>query len=206
MSKLNVLDKGYVELLDHLGDDSTVVNAARICKGGEGPTKNDANFIASIWRMKHTSPFEQVVFNFKIKCPIFVARQIVRHRTARINEISLCFTKSKLEFYLPIDERLGNDATINRIRLSELYEEAAKQYEFMLEDKVPREVARAILPVGLYTEFYWQMDLHNLLHFLTVRAENIAQWEIVQYAKAIAELIRPIVPLTVAAWEKNNKQ
>lgn len=199
IEEIKVLDKGYVALLDSMGNDSTIVNAARICKGGEGPTKNDAKFIANMWRMKHTSPFEQVVFSFKIKCPIFVSRQIIRHRTARINEVSLCFTKSKLEFYMPADERLGTHPVEALEGMQGLCDRASALYLELLDNHVPKEVARGVLPVSLYTEFFWQMDLHNLMHFLTVRAENIAQWEIVQYAKAIKQLVTKVCPLAMAA-------
>lgn len=200
MSEIKVLDKGFVELVDHMGDDSRIVEAARISYNAK-EAKSEAAFIKQLWQLGHTSPFEQVVFTFRIKCPIFVARQVMRHRTARVNELSLRYTESALDFYIPPDERLGEHPDTARGYLETLYTQAAGCYKTMIASRVKKEVARCVLPVSVYTEFFWQMDLHNLLHFLTLRGSINAQWETRQYAEAIETLVRDVCPLAVKAWE-----
>ena len=199
-SKIDVLDKGFVELIDHMGDDERIVEAARISYDARS-SEDALKFVAQLWQSGHTSPFEQVVLTFKVKCPIFVARQMMRHRTARINELSLRYTESKLEFYMPLDERLGEHPDTVRGYLETLYTQAAGCYKTMLATGVRKEVARVVLPVSTYTEFFWQMDLHNLLHFLTLRTAKSAQWEMWQYAKAIETLAAGVCPAALAAWE-----
>lgn len=201
---IDVLDKGFVELVDHMGDDSRIVEAARISYNAEG-VKDAGAFIKQLWRQGHTSPFEQVVFTFRIKCPIFVARQVLRHRTARVNEVSLRYTESELEFYTPTDDRLGDHPETARGYLKTLYTQAAGVYKTLIETHVRKEVARAVLPVSTYTEFLWQMDLHNLLHFLTLRGSVSAQWETRQYAEAIEKLVAEVCPLALKAWEEAEK-
>ena len=204
MSKIEVLDKGFVELVDHMGDDSRIVQAARISYNAEG-VKDDAEFIKTLWRLGHTSPFEQVVLTYRIKCPIFVARQVMRHRTARINEVSLRYTDSDLEFYMPPEERLGDHPDTAKGYLETLYTQAAGCYKTMIVTHVRKEVARCVLPVSLYTQFFWQMDLHNLLHFLKLRGAVSAQWETRQYAEAIEKLAAEVCPLAVKAWWEAEK-
>lgn len=200
MSKIEVLDKGFVELVDHMGDDSRIVEAARISYNAE-EVKDAAEFIKTLWRLSHTSPFEQVVLTFRIKCPIFVARQIMRHRTARVNEVSLRYTQSELEFYMPPEKRLGDHPDTVKGYLETLYTQAAGCYKTMIATHVKKEVARCVLPVSTYTQFLWQMDLHNLLHFLTLRESLNAQWETREYAGAIETLVREVCPLAVKVWE-----
>ena len=200
MSEIKVLDKGFVELVDHMGDDSRIVEAARISYNAK-EVKSEAAFIKQLWQLGHTSPFEQVVFTFRIKCPIFVARQVMRHRTARVNELSLRYTESELEFYVPPEERLGEHPETAWGYLESFYTQAAGCYKTMIATHVKKEVARCVLPVSTYTEFLWQMDLHNLLHFLSLRASINAQWETRRYAEAIETLVRDVCPLAVKAWE-----
>ena len=204
MNKINVLDKGFVELVDHMGDDSRIVEAARISYNAED-VKDARAFIKQLWRLGHTSPFEQVVFTFRIKCPIFVARQVMRHRTARVNEVSMRYTESDLEFYVPPEERLGDHPDTAKGYLETLYTQAAGCYKTMIATHVKKEVARCVLPVSLYTQFFWQMDLHNLLHFLKLRGSVSAQWETRQYAEAIEKLVAEVCPLAVKAWEEAEK-
>ena len=199
MSEIKVLDKGFVELVDHMGDDNRIVEAARISYKAED-VKDAGAFIARLWKAGHTSPFEQVVFTFRIKAPIFVARQVMRHRTARVNEVSLRYTDSELEFYIPPDDRLGDHPETARGYVETLYMSAASSYKAMIVTRVKREVARCVLPLAVYTEFFWQMDLHNLLHFLTLRCAKSAQQETRQYAEAIKTLAGEVCPLAIKAW------
>lgn len=200
MNEIKVLDKGWVALVDHMGDDSRIVEAARISYNAED-VQDAGVFIKTLWRLAHTSPFEQVVFTFRIKCPIFVARQVLRHRTARVNEVSMRYTKSALEFYTPSDERLGDHPETARGYLETLYTQAAGCYKTLIASRVKKEVARVVLPLSVYTEFLWQIDLHNLLHFLTLRGSLNAQWETRQYAEAIETLASDVCPLAIKAWE-----
>ena len=201
ITELKVLDKGRVQLLDYMGDDESIVEAALVCTGADKTKQEIGDFISTLWRLGHTSPFEQVVFTFCIKSPIFVARQIMRHRTARINELSLRSTESNLEFYMPSDDRLGDHPDTARGYLETLYEQAAGCYKTMLSTHVKKEVARCVLPLSVYTEFFWQMDLHNLLHFFTLRCSLNAQWETRQYANAMKTLAAKVCPLSLKAWE-----
>lgn len=200
-NKYPVLDKGWVQLVDHMGSDSRIVQAARISKGKEGATSNDEGFIRDLWKMGHTSPFEQVVLTYRIKAPIFVARQMMRHRTARVNELSLRFTESALEFYMPSEDRLGEHPDTARGYIETLYTQAAGCYKTMIAAHVKKEVARVMLPLATYTQFFWQMDLHNLLHFLRLREAVDAQWEMRQYAETIEKLAARVCPLAFKAWE-----
>ncbi len=212
-----VLDHGFVRLVDYLGGDLRIVQAARVSYGrGSKGEEKDRELIDFLLRHDHTSPFEQVVFTFDVKMPIFVARQWIRHRTARINEVSGRYRKMPDEFYVPEDEKIhlqnkdnrqGRDekllaplevrATV-RSRMEEHNKQAYEHYRFMLKNDISREVARIALPLSLYTEFYWQMDLHNLFHFLRLRLDDEAQLEIREYAKALAEIVKIVTPW---AWD-----
>ncbi len=219
--KFPVLDKGFVRLVDYLGSDERIVQAARVSYGrGTKTLREDAALIDYLMRNQHTSPFEQVVLTFHVKLPIFVARQWVRHRTARLNEISGRYSVMKDEFYVPAPETLRTQSEVNKQGRSDetLSEDDARavveglaagqaeayaRYEAMLEKNLAREVARIGLPLSLYTEWYWQMDLNNLFRFLKLRLDAHAQWEIRQYAQVVADLTRAVAPLAYAAFERH---
>ncbi|MCX7800551.1 MAG: FAD-dependent thymidylate synthase [Fimbriimonadales bacterium] len=220
--ELPVLDKGFVRLVDYLGGDQRVVQAARVSYGaGTKSVRQDRALIHYLLSHDHTSPFEQVVLTFHVKMPIFVARQWVRHRTARLNEISGRYSVMRDEFYLPeastlrtqsrdnkqarSDEPLPSDSAEAILRQMEedqrtLYE----HYETMLEQGLAREVARCNLPLSLYTEWYWQIDLHNLFHFLRLRLDEHAQYEIRCYARRLAECARAVAPISWEAFEEHH--
>lgn len=216
-----VLDKGFVRLVDYLGGDQRIVQAARVSYGeGTKSYREDAALIDYLLRHEHTSPFEQVVLTFHIKLPIFVARQWIRHRTARVNEISGRYSIMKDEFFLPEPEALAPQSednkqgradipfdpeTANRIRaiLKEGGELSYQQYQRLLDLGLAREIARIVLPLSLYTEWYWQIDLHNLFRFLMLRLDSHAQREIRQYAEVILDITRKVAPAATASFEKH---
>lgn len=209
MNKIDVLDKGFVELINFLGNDETVVKTAKISyyKHDEELTDKDKEkLIAKLIKNGHTTPFEQVEFQFLVKCPIFVARQWMRHRTWSYNEMSRRYVDSDFDFYIP--ENLGEEVDENVLNLliegiTKTYEMTMKQYNLLLKFKVPAEKARIGIPVGLYTEFYAKTDLHNLFHFLKLRNSEHAQEEIVAYAEAIEKLIETIVPISYKYWKES---
>lgn len=215
-----VLDKGFVRLVDYMGSDERIVAAARVSYGkGTKTLREDQGLIDYLMRNDHTSPFEQVVLTFHVKLPIFVARQWIRHRTARLNEISGRYSVMKDEFYVPTEENLRTQGTFNKQSRSETpldpevakgmvreieagQREAYSRYEAMLKGELAREVARIALPLSLYTEWYWQIDLHNLFHFLKLRLDHHAQWEIREYAKVMAGITKAVSPLAYSAFER----
>jgi len=214
MIEKTVLDKGFIELIAHMGDDNTVVSAARVSYLGESKgTEKDAQLIKYLLKNKHTSPFEQVEFQFMVKCPLFVRSQWMRHRTWSYNEVSRRYTSDEIEFHVPSEIRLQSDdnkqmsaglmenpgLVIDAIKSSALM--CYEMYEGMLRLGVAREQARMILPQSMYTKFYAKVDLHNLFHFLELRLHLHAQPEIRLYAQAIEELIKPIVPISYEAWK-----
>lgn len=225
--KINCLDHGFVKLVDtmpRLVPESTktadfaIVQAARVSYGEGTKTVNeDRGLIRYLMRHAHTTPFEMCEFKFHCKMPIFVARQWIRHRTANINEVSGRYSILKDEFYLPDADQIRKQSKINKqggdeqieekvaYRFSEnlktLSDGAYNVYENFAEAGVSREQARMILPVNLYTEWYWKIDLHNLFHFLALRCDAHAQYEIRVFAEAMRELIQPIVPIALEAWE-----
>jgi len=210
-NQINCLDRGFVRLVDVMGNDTAIVQAARVSYGDGTKTINeDRGLIRFLLRHKHTSPFEMVEFKFHLKMPIFIARQHIRHRTANVNEMSARYSMMKDEFYLPSEIRGQSDknkqfseGTINSRFPSVLAEAcfaAYDGYEDAIEEGVSREQARMILPINLYTEMYWKIDLHNLLHYIRLRNHSHAQKEIQEYAKAMLDLITPHVPLTIEAF------
>ena len=220
MNETPVLDKGFVRFLGAFGDDSTIVQAARVSYGdGTKSTREDAQLIDYLMRHWHTSPFEMVVFFFHLKLPIFVARQLVRHRTASLNEMSARYSEMPDEFYVPAPERVSAQSTTNKQGSGERLDkhdtnmfveavgvdsqEACDNYKLFLDCGIARELARINLPVNLYTEMYWQIDLHNLLHFLRLRLDNHAQWEIQEYARAIAEYVKQVTPVAYDTFERH---
>jgi len=214
--KIPVLDHGHVMLVDHMGDDSAIVQAARAStgKGTKSPEK-DRQLIRYMLRNRHTSPFEMVEFKFHARMPIFVARQWVRHRTANINERSGRYSELEHEAYVPETLRVQDKVNKQGSNEAELDNEVAikrcmkndqellfQRYSDNLESGVAKELARINLPLSTYTEWYWKIDLHNLFHFLSLRMHPHAQWEFQQYAKAMYEhFVKPIVPVACEAFE-----
>lgn len=223
-----VLDHGFVRIVDYMGDDAAVVQAARVSYGhGTTKTRDDRGLIRYLMRHRHTTPFEMCEMKLHIKLPLFVARQWVRHRSANINEISGRYSILDPEFYLPLPEHMGVQSVVNRqgraqalppdraadiLRvLREDAERCYAHYESFLggasgaeeEEKQPlaRELARMNLTLNTYTQWYWKIDLHNLLHFLQLRMDVHAQYEIRAYAEVIGQLVRRWVPYTWEAFE-----
>ncbi|MFH1744079.1 MAG: FAD-dependent thymidylate synthase [bacterium] len=220
--EFKVLDRGFIRLVDYFGGDKRIVQAARVSYGpGTKTVREDELLIDYLMQHMHTSPFEQVVLTFHAKMPIFVARQWVRHRTARINEISGRYSVMQNEFYVPAEEDIRFQSKRDRqgrsreevppeLRqkvldiLTRTHEQAYKDYEGMIEDGLARELARISLPITLYTEWYWQIDLHNLFHFLKLRLDWHAQKEIRAYAEVMAQIAKTIAPMAYKAFEEHN--
>jgi thymidylate synthase (FAD) len=216
-----VLDKGFVRLVDYLGGDQRIVQSARVSYGeGTKTFREDKGLIDYLLRNQHTSPFEQVSLTFHCKMPIFVARQWVRHRTAKLNEISGRYSVMKEEFYVPSPEAVSYQSDDNkqgrsteevtdevRQRTLENLEAGQKQaysdYEALLEEGLARELARINLPLSLYTEWYWTIDLHNLFHFLQLRLDAHAQMEIRVYAEALLAITRKVAPVATESFENH---
>jgi thymidylate synthase (FAD) len=219
--KFKVLDKGFVRLADYLGDDSRIVQAARVSYGkGTKTFREDKGLINYLLRNNHTSPFEQVVFTFHVKLPVFVARQWIRHRTARLNEISGRYSVMKSEFYLPSTGGIAFQSENNKQGRSTAAVPAAMQkkvlsiltkyqkelygaYEDLLDNNIARELARINLPLSLYTEWYWQIDLHNLFRFLALRLDEHAQLEIREYAKVLYTIGKKVCPIAFDAFDEH---
>lgn len=218
--EIKVLDKGFVRLVDYMGGDARIVQAARVSYGeGTKTVREDRGLIHYLMRHHHTSPFEQVILTFHCKMPIFVARQWVRHRTARLNEISGRYSVMRDEFYVPDADQVRHQSQSNRQgraeesvdpdqarRVIEILQrdqgQIFKNYQEMIDDDVARELARINLPLSLYTEWYWQIDLHNLFHFLRLRMDAHAQHEIRVYADALAQCARAVAPSAYEAFEE----
>ena len=220
-----VLDHGYVRLVDHMGNDLSIVRSARVSYNAEWRTGDDVDkdekLIRYMMRNKHTSPFEAVQFTFEVKAPIFVFRQWHRHRTWAYNEISARYSQLSEEFYVPKPEHIGkqskhnkqmrdideeaegNNGVVSAAQIRVACENAFKQYHSLLKAGVPRELARSVLPVATYSHMFATVDLHNLFHFLRLRLHEHAQYEIRVYAEAILMLIEPIVPVSVAAFKES---
>jgi thymidylate synthase (FAD) len=217
--EFRVLDKGFVRLVDYLGGDERIVQSARVSYGaGTKSFREDRGLIRYLMRNEHTSPFEQVVLTFHVKMPIFVARQWVRHRTARVNEISGRYSVMLSEFYVPDGKDIALQSDSNRQgrrseavapemqeeiagALSEEQDRAYASYEHLLDRGLARELARINLPLSLYTEMYWQIDLHNLFHFLKLRMDAHAQYEIRAYADTMFGIARRVAPAACEAFE-----
>jgi thymidylate synthase (FAD) len=219
--KFKVLNKGFVRLVDYMGSDERIVQSARVSYGkGTKTYREDKGLINYLLRNDHTSPFEQVIFTFHIKLPIFVARQWIRHRTARVNEISGRYSVMKSEFYLPARRDIALQSTNNKQGraatavpadlqkkvleiLQKDQESVYKSYEALLEDNIARELARVNLPLSLYTEWYWQIDLHNLFRFLALRLDPHAQKEIRDYGQVLYEITQKVCPLATEAFDEH---
>ena len=227
---LPVLDHGFVRVIDYMGDDAAVVQAARVSYGrGTRKVQEDEGLLRYLLRHRHTTPFEMCEIKYHVKLPIFVARQWIRHRTANVNEYSGRYSILDREFYVPAPEHLAAQSRSNRQGRGAVLEgeEAAEaleilkrdatraydDYERLLNERadgslidegrsgLARELARMNLPVNFYTQWYWKTDLHNLLHFLMLRADPHAQYEIRAFAEAMLETLRRWVPLTCRAFE-----
>jgi thymidylate synthase (FAD) len=211
---IQVLDKGFVRLVEFMGGDRGVVDAARVSYGGKSKGEEaDRKLIAYLLKHKHETPFEHAVFKFHVKTPIFVMRQWIRHRMASYNEISARYTEVKDEFYVPtrwraqdVKNKQGSVAApqLDHQDLTRAFDEQIKAsmacYKKLLEAGVAREMARMILPVNSYTEFYWTINARSLMNFISLRADVHAQWEIQQYAEALAACFEAKMPWTWGAY------
>ena len=221
-----VLDHGFVRVIDYMGDDAAIVQAARVSYGaGTKHVSNDEGLIRYLMRHWHSTPFEMCEVKLHVKLPVFVARQWIRHRTANVNEYSARYSILDREFYIPAPENLAAQSSVNNQGRGEVLmgDEAARvldllksdanlaydHYEAMLSQAQPdgtpqqglaRELARMNLPANIYTQWYWKVDLHNLLHFLRLRADPHAQYEIRVYAEAICKVVADWVPIAYAAF------
>ncbi len=230
MEKLNVPPEnhvkvlggqGWVGLIDHLGSETTLVNAARVSFGKikKEMDERDVKLIEYLIANKHTSPLEHMVFTFSIHCPLFVRGQWHRHRTWSYNEISRRYTEIDMEFYTPpklrrqaesnrqasfADDSFADEALRKEIEKHNL--ESLKLYDHLLENGVCREQARGVLPQNMMVTFWGTVDLANLIHFLDLRDSEHAQWEIREYAVAIKQLIKPLIPNVAEYYRKQGKE
>jgi thymidylate synthase (FAD) len=212
-----VLDHGFVSLIDYMGSDDAVEQAARVSYGaGTRKVSQTRGLVRYLRRHRHTTPSEMVEFKFHCAMPMFVARQWIRHRTASVNELSARYSLMPLLFYTPQREHFALQSQSNKQgreggaapevyreaveRWERLRSDAGEAYSWMLEEDVAREIARIDLPVSMYTQWYWKIDLHNLLHFLSLRVDPRAQWEIQEFARAIAGMVKRVAPLSYEAW------
>lgn len=215
--EIRVLDLGFVQPIDYMGNDIDVVQAARVSYGpSTRKVHDDRGLLRYLMRHRHTTPFEMCEAKFRCKMPIFVARQWIRHRTANVNEMSLRYSEAPDEFYVPALEHVTLQSTTNkqgraetelpvelRERVRQMIlarnEQCYADYQQLAgELGIARELARTILPVSLYTQWIWKIDLHNLMHFLDLRLDPHAQVEIRVFAEAIAGFVEAWVPLS---WE-----
>ncbi len=218
-----VLDHGFIRVIDYMGDDAAICQAARVSYGkGTKSVQNDEGLIRYLMRHWHSTPFEMCEIKLHVKLPVFVARQWIRHRTANVNEYSARYSILDREFYIPAPEHLNAQSVVNNQGRGELLEgaEAARvleilkadsnraydHYEEMISEEdgqsgLARELARMNLPANIYTQWYWKVDLHNLFHFLRLRADAHAQYEIRVYADAICKVVADWVPAAYGAFE-----
>lgn len=218
----DVLDHGFIRVIDYMGDDSAICQAARVSYGkGTKSVQNDEGLIRYLMRHWHSTPFEMCEIKLHVKLPVFVARQWIRHRTANVNEYSARYSILDREFYIPQPDQLNAQSTVNNQGRGTLLEGAEAErvleilkadstraydhYEQMIsqegQDGLARELARMNLPANVYTQWYWKVDLHNLFHFLRLRADSHAQYEIRVYADAICKVVADWVPAAYGAFE-----
>lgn len=218
----DVLDHGFVRVIDYMGDDAAICQAARVSYGtGTKSVQNDAGLIRYLMRHWHSTPFEMCEIKLHVKLPVFVARQWIRHRTANVNEYSARYSILDREFYIPAEDQLAAQSTLNHQGRGDILQgaEAARvleilksdsnraydNYQAMISDDgqqgLARELARMNLPMNMYTQWYWKVDLHNLFHFLRLRADHHAQYEIRVYADAICKVVADWVPAAYSAFE-----
>ena len=221
--KFPALDHGFVRIVDFMGSDSAIVQAARVSYGDGTKTVNeDKGLINYLMKHKHTSPFEMCEIKLHIKLPMFIARQWIRHRTANVNECSARYSILPEEYYIPELQNILPQSEMNKqCRGGEISPEFAKDaqnlikesskrsyedYQALLGDEengIAREIARGVLPVNMYTEWYWKIDLHNLLHFIRLRIHPHAQYEIRVYAEILAKIVKEWCPLAYGAFEEH---
>jgi thymidylate synthase (FAD) len=211
------LDHGFVALVDYMGTDDDVERAARVSYGyGTRKVSATRGLVRYLRRHRHTTPSEMVEFKFHCAMPMFVARQWIRHRTASVNEYSGRYSLMPLLYYMPEREQFALQSTQNQqgrdvVAPDAVYAEAIKRwrglreaasdgYTWMIGEDVAREIARIDLPLSTYTQWYWKINLHNLLHFLSLRADPHAQWEIQVFAEIIAGMVKRVAPLSYEAW------
>lgn len=214
-----VLNHGFVALVDYMGGDAAIEQAARVAYGhGTRQTSQTRGLIRYLHRHAHSSPSEMVELKFHCAMPIFVARQWIRHRTANVNEMSGRYSILPMQFYTPPEDQLrqqsssnkqgrGEEDTLSFEKKDQAYnwwrgnrEGVAQQYAWLNENDFARELARIDLPLSTYTQWYWKIDLHNLLHFLTLRVDSHAQWEIQQFGMIMAGMLKRVAPLSFEAW------
>ncbi|MDD9139383.1 MAG: FAD-dependent thymidylate synthase [Candidatus Cardinium sp.] len=212
-----VLDHGFIRVVDYMGSDSSIVQAARVSYGkGTKQISQDEALINYLMRHAHTTPFEMCEIKFHVKLPIFVARQWIRHRTANVNEYSARYSILDNEFYIPQPEHIakqsssnnqGSGTVFDRVTAKEIADTLQSDaqlvyahYKKFIEQELARETARTNLTINYYTQLYWKIDLHNLLHFLKLRMDRHAQYEIRVYAEKILELVQKWVPLTYKSF------
>ena len=216
-----VLDHGFVRVVDYMGDDAAICQAARVSYGrGTKSVQNDAGLIRYLMRHWHSTPFEMCEVKLHVKLPVFVARQWIRHRTANVNEYSARYSILDREFYIPAPDKLAAQSSTNKQGRSDVLEgeEAARVLEVLRQDAMrsydhyedmlsqegqqglARELARMNLPANVYTQWYWKVDLHNLFHFLRLRADAHAQYEIRAYADALCKIVEDWVPAAFSAF------
>lgn len=232
VNSINVLDHGLVALIDSMpaavdvvdgwgSGDQRIVDAARVSIAGRGvrPVSDDKKLLRYLLANRHTSPFEKVRFEFDVKLPIFIARQWIRHRTGSFNEMSARYGVMPNEFYIPAVDRMQAQSKDNkqasgdalpvdvaehlRAGIEHNNEASFAVYELMIGNGLARELARMVLPVNLYTRWWWTVDLHNLMHFLRLRLHSHAQYEIRVYAEAIRELVRSVAPCAMEAFDES---
>lgn len=213
-----VLLHGYVVLVDYMGNDDAIVQAARVSYGkGTKTVRDDRGLIRYLLRHRHTTPFEMVEFKFLVRLPIFVARQWVRHRTASVNEVSARYSVLEEEYEVPLPDEVRRQSALNRqgrggplpadvverfrSDLERISQEAYSAYHRALEEGVARETARLVLPVSYYTQWYWKISLHNLFHFLSLRLDPHAQEEIRLYAAELDRIARTVCPAAFEAFD-----
>ena len=217
-----VLDHGFVRVIDYMGDDAAITQAARVSYGkGTKSVQNDEGLIRYLMRHWHSTPFEMCEIKLHVKLPVFVARQWIRHRTANVNEYSARYSILDREFYIPAPDKLNAQSVINNQGRGEVLEgeeaqrvlkyltddamRAYDHYEEMISDQgqqgLARELARMNLPANIYTQWYWKVDLHNLLHFLRLRSDAHAQYEIRVYAEEMCKIVADWVPFAYRAFE-----
>ena len=219
MMNTNILvfsDKiGSLRLVDSMGSDASIVNAARVSYTGQRPVSDDTALIRYLLRNEHMTPFEMVTFQFHVVAPLFVARQWMRHRTASINEQSARYSILEERFYIPSEDNVCLQSTTNKQgrgdiaqsstlfvqKMRQLCADAYRLYEEALEAGISREICRMILPVNIYTQFYWQSNLRNIFHFIQLRADPHAQFEIQVYARAMYDIVSSVCPIATKAFD-----
>lgn len=215
--EVRLLDHGKLALMDVMGSDEAIAEAARVSyRKGTKQVSDDRGLLRRLLRHRHTTPFEMAELKFYIKLPIFVERQCIRHRMASTNEVSARYSELPEEYYIPQTEdvcaqsktnKQGRDqpidataATMYRQSTNDVSHRAFEVYQSNLRNDVSREIARIPLPLGTYTEKYWKIDLHNLMHFLGLRMDAHAQWEVRQYANAMGDIVAKLFPITWQAF------